>query len=110
MNEVVWNKQTLYRIKSFPVEIRKELGYLIFRLQVGDFLDMPYSRPMSTIATGCYELRVKNSDGVYRAFYFLKLNKRILIFHAFVKKEQKTPKKEIDLGKINLKEMLSEKK
>lgn len=71
---------------------------------------MPYSRTMTSIAQGCCELRVKDSDGIYRAFYFLKIKGKILIFHAFQKKDQKTPKKEIDLGKKNLKEMLNEKK
>ena len=109
LNEVEWNKKALKEVKSFPEEIKKELGYLIFKLQIGESLNMPYSRTMTSIAKGGCELRVKDSDGVYRAFYFLKVKGKILIFHAFQKKDQKTPKKEIDLGKKNLKEMLNEK-
>lgn len=109
MNEVEWNKKALREVKKFPESIKKELGYLIFKLQIGENLDMPYSRAMTSIAKGCYELRIKDSDGIYRAFYFLKVKGKVLIFHAFQKKDQKTPKKEIDLGKKNLKEMVNEK-
>ncbi len=91
MNEVEWNKKALKVIKGFPVDVKKELGYLIFKLQIGDSLKMPYSRLMPSISKGCRELRVKESDGIYRVFYFLKVEGRILIFHAFQKKDQKTP-------------------
>jgi phage-related protein len=50
MNEVEWNKKALKEVKSFPEEIKKELGYLIFKLQIGESLNMPYSRTMTSIA------------------------------------------------------------
>ncbi len=108
MNEVVWNEKTLKIVKSFPEEIKKNLGYLIFKLQLGEKLSAPHSKSMSTIEKGCYELRLKDRDGIYRAFYYLKIEERVLIFHAFQKKTHKTPKKDIDLGKKNLKEMLND--
>ena len=74
MNEVEWNKKALKEVKSFPEEVKKELGYLIFKLQLGETLSMPHSRSMASIGKGCSELRVKDSDGIYRAFYFLKIN------------------------------------
>ena len=46
------------------------------------------------------------SAGIYRAFYVVKVVDAVLIFHAFVKKTQKTPDREMDLGKKRLKEML----
>lgn len=106
MNEVEWNKAALKEISSFPEETKREIGYLIFKLQIGEKLGMPWSRAMPPLGKGCYELRVKGTDGIYRAFYFLKTKGKVIIFHAFNKKTQKTAKKEIDLGKKNLKEML----
>jgi phage-related protein len=108
MNEVEWSKKALKEVKSFPEDIRKELGYLIFKLQIGESLSMPHSRSMPSVAKGCCELRVKDSDGIYRVFYYLKVKGGVLIFHAFQKKEQKTAQKDIDLGKKNLKDMLDE--
>jgi phage-related protein len=39
-------------------------------------------------------------------FYVLKIEHEIVVFHAFKKKTQKTPLKDIELGKKNLKDML----
>lgn len=43
-------------------------------------------------------------------FYLARLADEVLVFHAFVKKTEKTPKNEIDAGKKRLKELLDEKK
>ena len=109
MNEIEWNKQTLKRVKNFPNDIKREIGYLIFKLQIGEYLKMPFSRPIPILGKNCHELRIKGKDDTYRAFYFLKIKKKIILFHAFQKKSQKTPQKEIETGKKNLKEMLNEK-
>ncbi len=109
MNKVIWNKRALKEVKEFPEEIRKEIGYLIYKLERGESLTMPKSRPMPSFYTGCHELRVKDHDGIFRIFYYLKIKNNILIFHAFQKKTEKTLTKELELGKKNLKEMLNEK-
>jgi phage-related protein len=41
-----------------------------------------------------------------RAFYVVKVADAVVIFHAFAKKTQKTPVREMELGKKRLKEML----
>lgn len=109
MNKVEWNSNTLKEVKKFPEDIRRELGYLIYQLQIGKQLAMPLSRSMPSLGKGCHELRVKDSDGIYRVFYILKVEGKVIIFHAFQKKTQKTSQKDIDLGKKNLKELLNEK-
>lgn len=52
------------------------------------------------------ELRIRDAAGIYRAFYLVKVADAVLVFHAFAKKTQKTPDREIELGKKRLKEML----
>ncbi len=93
-------------IQDFPEEIRRELGRAIFDLQKGEKLSMPLSRPMPSVALGVEELRVKDSSGAYRVFYFTRLVEAIVVFHAFGKKSQKTPPHEISIGQRRLKEML----
>jgi phage-related protein len=95
-------------LKGFPADVRREFGKAIFDLQKGESLLMPLSRPMSSVAVGAEELRIKDRAGVYRAFYFAKVAGAILIFHAFVKKSSKTPPHEIDLARKRLREMLYE--
>lgn len=108
MKKVVWHPKAKEIISSFPESVRRELGYLLFRIQNGDTFGMPYSSPMKTVATGANELRVRGEDGIYRAFYFTKSHEGILVFHAFVKKTPKTPFSEIDMGKRRLKELLED--
>lgn len=40
----------------FSSEARVEAGYLLRRLQKGERLNLPYSRPMPTIGSACHEL------------------------------------------------------
>jgi phage-related protein len=63
---------------------------------------------MKSVATGCFEIRLKGADGIYRVFYILKTEVGILVFHSFIKKTQKTPTKEIETGKIRLSALLKE--
>lgn len=96
-------------IRSFPEDMRRELGKAIYDLQKGEVLGMPLSRPMASIASGVAELRIRDSSGIYRVFYYANSPRGILVFHAFVKKTRTTPKQEKHLGKKRLQELLHEK-
>ncbi len=63
---------------------------------------------MSLVASSVGELCIRDRSGAYRVFYYTKLADSVLIFHAFVKKTQKTPPQEIALAQKRLKEMLDE--
>ncbi|MEI8346201.1 MAG: type II toxin-antitoxin system RelE/ParE family toxin [Pseudomonadota bacterium] len=106
MNNVIWHPKARAIIKKLSKEVKNEFGYLIFRLQTGDLLEMPQARPMSIAGHGTYELRVRGDDGNYRLFYYLKHPSGILLFHAFKKKTNQTPPREIDSAGRHLKEML----
>jgi phage-related protein len=93
-------------IRDFPEDVRRELGKAIFDLQKGAKLSMPLSKPMPAVAPGVEELRIRQRSGAYRVFYYTRLAESVLIFHAFVKKTQKTPMHEIILAKQRLREML----
>lgn len=56
-------------IRRFPKEVRIRLGRGLFRMQLGEQLGMPNSRPMPAVAQGISELRVKGEDGIFRVFY-----------------------------------------
>jgi phage-related protein len=94
--------------RAFPPDVRRSLGKAIWELQQGTQLGMPLSRPMLSVALGVYELRVKDASGAYRAFYYTRSSRGILVFHAFEKKTRQTPESEIRLGRKRLKELLDE--
>lgn len=75
-------------------------------LQKGFLLSMPLSKPMRAVAPGVSELRLRDVSGTYRAFYYLRAQDKILVFHAFQKKTEKTPPRELDLGRKRLQELL----
>jgi len=92
-------------IRTFPKSARRALGEAILDLQFGARVGMPLSRPMVVVAPGVCELRVRDSAGIYRAFYLISSIRGVLVFHAFQKKTQKTPRTEIELAAKRLKEM-----
>jgi len=70
---------------------------------------MPLSRPMSVIAPGVHELRVRDATGTVRIFYATGKSNAIVVFHAFQKKSPKTPAREINLARRRLQEVLNAK-
>lgn len=75
----------------FSAAARVEAGVLLRRLQSGERIGMPSSRPMPEIGTRCHELRI-NDDGVnWRIVYRLDSD-AIVIATVFAKKTQATPK------------------
>lgn len=108
MKPAVFHPKARETIRSFPEDVRREVGKAIFDLQKGAKLAMPLSRAMSSVASGVEELRLKDRSGAYRVFYYTRLADSVLIFHAFGKKTQKTPPRQIVLAQKRLKEMLDE--
>lgn len=68
----------------------------------GPDLGMPHTRAMGG---GLFELRLKAGEGIARVFYCAVVDRRIVMLHHFVKKSQKTPRKEIDIARRRLKEV-----
>ena len=106
MKSIIFHPTALEFIRGENPTIRREIGEALRDLQKGLSLGMPLSRPMPHVASGTHELRVMGKTSSVRVFYFVKLAEAILVFHAFQKKTQKTPKREMALGQQRLKEVL----
>lgn len=68
----------------------------------GPNLGMPFTRPMGQ---GLFEIRAKGKEGIGRAFFCTIVGYEIVILHEFIKKSNKTPRKEIDIARQRLKEV-----
>lgn len=90
---------------SFSEGVRGDLADALARLDEGHTLSMPLSRPMPIIGKGVHELRFRDRAGIYRVIYVLVGGGTIYLLHAFMKKDKKTPKPNIDLAKKRLKEL-----
>ena len=53
----------------FTESARIETGFLLRRLQQGELLSMPQSRPMPEIAPRCHELRIPDKGQTWRLIY-----------------------------------------
>ena len=71
--------------------------------EFGPNLGMPHTR---SLGEKLFELRLKSKEGTGRIFYCSKVGKRIIVLHAFIKKSQKTPEKELKIARKRLKEVL----
>jgi phage-related protein len=103
---VIFHPKALAFIRGEEPDVRKAIGEALRDLQKGISLGLPLSRPMSTVASGAHELRLKNKTTAIRVFYFAKLAEAIVVFHAFQKKTQKTPLDELAVGRQRLREVL----
>ncbi len=90
------------------MSIRRHLGEALLDLQKGVNLGMPLSRPMTGIAPGVHELRIRGEGVTVRIFYYVRKEDAIIVFHAFQKKSQKIPSREINLARRRLQEVLNE--
>jgi phage-related protein len=95
-------KQCLKEIEDFPEDVRGDLADALARLEAGQSLSLPLSRPMPSIGAAVHELRFRDRSGIYRVIYFLAGAGTIWLLHAFAKKTQQTPKHNIDVAKERL--------
>ena len=86
----------------FTKEARLEAGLLLRRLQKGEKIGLPHSRPMPSVDARCHELRINDEDSIWRIMYRIDAD-AIVILEVFKKKSTKTPKRVLDVCKLRLK-------
>lgn len=92
-------------IESWPVDILADYARLIeLLIEHGPNLRLPHSR---AFGDGLFELRPRGRSGIGRAFYCFLVGKRVVVLHAFIKKSQETPDRELKLARKRMKEVLN---
>jgi len=86
----------------FTRDARLEAGLLLRRLQKGEKIALPHSKPMPSIGARCHELRITDEDSIWRIMYRIDTD-AIIILEVFRKKSAKTPKRVLDVCKLRLK-------
>lgn len=98
-----FHERVLAEIESWPVDILADYARLVELLMGhGPSLRLPHSR---AFGDGLFELRPRGRSGIGRAFYCFMLSKRVVVLHAFIKKTQETPDRELKLARKRLKEL-----
>jgi len=70
-------------------------------LAIGPNLGEPHTKSMGS---GLFELRLKGAEGIARVFFCMLIGKRIVILHSFIKKTDRTPKRELEIAQDRMKE------
>ena len=98
-----FNEKVVKETHSFPKGILANFLRIVEMIEeFGPSLGMPYTSP---IGKGLFEIRAKGKEGIGRSLFCTVKGKEIVILHSFVKKTQKTPKKELDIARKRMKEV-----
>lgn len=94
---------SLKDLKDFPEEARQEAGFQLDQVQRGKEPDS--WGPMTSIAPGVMEIKVKEKSDEFRVLYVANLHDRVYVLHSFQKKTQQTSTHDKDLAKARYKEI-----
>jgi len=99
-----FHERVLAGIEAWPVDVLADYASLVELLaEHGPNLRLPHSR---AFGDGLFELRPRGRSGIGRALYCFLVGKRVIVLHAFIKKTQQTPDKELNLARKRMKEVL----
>jgi phage-related protein len=96
-----FHPRVLAEIESWPADILADYARIVeLLMEHGPNLRLPHSR---AFGEGLFELRPRGKAGIGRAFYCFLSGRRALVLHAFVKKSQQTPHRDLKLARKRMK-------
>jgi phage-related protein len=106
MKSIVFVGDSLKRLREFPEDARHDAGYQLDKVQRGQTPDD--CKPMPAIGKGVEEIRIWDDSGTYRVIYTARLRDAVYVLHAFQKKTQATSKRDVDVARQRLAQVLKE--
>ena len=99
---LIWMVDT-WQTPPMGADARVQAGYLLRKVQKGENLGMPDSRPMTGIGKRVYELRIKDGEQnkTWRVIYRIDRD-MIIVVHWFQKTTDQTPQNTIKTSKARL--------
>ena len=92
-----FHARVLAEIESWPADVVADYARMVeLLIENGPNLGLPHSR---AFGDGLFELRPRGRSGIGRAFYSFRIGRRVMVLHAFVKKTQATPDRELKLAR-----------
>lgn len=100
----VLNATVAAEIAELPRDMGARLARLIGVIQDFGFQALPRDS-VKHLDGQLWELRMTGRDGISRAIYVTATGQRVVIVRVFVKKTQKTPRRELDIARQRAKEI-----
>jgi phage-related protein len=91
-------------VDALPTDIRTRLARLSIIIEQVGFEGLPRDS-VKHLEDKLWELRMTGRDGIARAIYVTASGRRVVILRAFVKKAQKTPRRELELARQRAKDL-----
>jgi phage-related protein len=98
------NAAVVAEIEALPDDMRARIGRFIKIIQETGLHALPRDS-VKHLEGKLWELRVTGRDGISRAIYLTASGERVVILRAFIKKTQKTPRREIEIARQRAKEV-----
>lgn len=92
-------------LDSLSAKHAQKAAWVMQLVEELEIIPVKYFKKM-TGTDGLWEIRVQSGNNIFRLFGFLEGNNIIVLNHAFQKKTQKTPKKEIQVSETRKKDYL----
>ena len=91
-------------LEALPGDIRARFERIVNLIQANGLerVREPYVKHLEG---ALWEMRMKGKDGIARAAYVTATGHRVVVVHVFVKKTQKTPRREIETALRRAKEV-----
>jgi phage-related protein len=99
---VIWLGTARDDLRGFPGDARQVAGFL-WRVQRG--LEPNDWKPMPAVGLGVREVRV-HTGLEHRVLYLAKVDEAVYVLHAFQKRSQRTPKRDLEVARQRLRELL----
>lgn len=100
---LVWLGASLVNVRSFPEEARRRAGHELHLVQQG--LAPSDWKPLPSVGPGVVEIRI-HSETEHRVFYVARFAEAVYVLHAFEKKMQKTPRRDIEIAQARLADLV----
>lgn len=91
-------------MEAQPKDIRAKFEHIVLLIQANG-LEQVHEPYIKHLEGKLWEMRMKGKDTIARAIYVTAVGKRIVIVRVFTKKNQKTPRREIETALERAKEI-----
>jgi phage-related protein len=93
---IEWIGRAQVRLSAFPYEAKREAGHQLWLVQLGR---MPEDwKHMADVGLGVIEIRI-HEPNEYRVLYIAKYDEAVYVLHAFGKRTQRTPQKDLKIAR-----------
>lgn len=99
------NEEVRSELAALPTGIRASFERIV-RLIQSHGLERVREPYVKHLEGPLWEMRMKGRDGIARAAYITAKGRRVVVVRVFLKKTQKTPRREIELALKRAKEVL----